>query len=191
MMFYTLRRDVFAATRLRSKNKDESAFEVFTFGNHAHLYEQNADRLTRSIIPIYTFATLNVVGNSDDRPQSGFCTYFFDVERRTADMVWQEKTRTNILGSGGDSSIRDSLISVLRAIHFLESEKPTPTSKSPIFSPVLDPYDWVTPTQRAHAGEIVIMERRRKGSVILSLPALLCHITGVLKQRFPEKGADS
>jgi hypothetical protein len=33
------------------------------------------------------------------------------------------------------------------------------------------------------------MERPHKGSVILSLPAMLSHITGVLKQRFTEKQA--
>jgi len=189
MMFYTLRRDVFAATRLHIKKREESAFEVFSFGDHANLYKQNAERLMRGIIPVYTFATLNVVGNSDERPQSGFCTYFFDVERRMADAAWQEATRADILGFGGDGSVRASLISVLRAVHFLESEKPKQTNSSQIFSPVLDPYDWVTPVQRAHAGEIVIMEGRREGSVILSLPAMLSHITGVLKQRFPEKQA--
>jgi len=191
MRFYTLRRDVFPATRLHKRRADESAFEVVTFADHANLYKQNADRLMRSIMPIYTFATLHVVGNGDDRPQSGFCTYFFDVERRMADLAWQEATRADILGFGGEGKIRDSLISVLRAVHFLESEKPTRNNSSTIFSPVLDPYGWVAPVQRAHAGEIVIMDRRREGTVILSLPALLSHITGVLKQRFPEKGAAS
>jgi len=189
MRFYTLRRDVFAATRLRNRGVDESAFEVLTFAHHRDLYKKNAGRLTRSVLPIYTFATLNVVGSSDDRPQSGFCTYFFDVEHRMADGPWQEATRADILGFGGDGSVRASLISVLRAVHFLESEKPKQKNSSQIFSPVLDPYDWVTPVQRAHAGEIIIMERRREGSVILSLPAMLSHITGVLKQRFPEKQA--
>lgn len=188
MRFYTLRRDVFAATRLRNRGMDESAFEVLTFADHQQLYKQNADRLTRSVLPIYTFATLNVVGSSDGRPQSGFCTYFFDEERRIGDAAWHEATKADILGFGGDGSVRASLISVLRAVHFLESEKPRQKNSSQIFLPVLDPYDWVAPVQRAHAGEIVIMDRPREGSVILSLPAMLSHITGVLKQRFPEKG---
>ncbi|MBO9395040.1 hypothetical protein, partial [Caldilinea sp.] len=186
MRFYTLRRDVFAATRLRNRGMNESAFEVLTFADHNHLYEQNAGDLARSVIPIYTFATLNVVGNSDGRPQSGFCTYFLDVEHRI-DLAWQEAIRADILGFSGDGSVRASLISVLRAVHFLESEKPKQTNSSQIFLPVLDPYGWVAPVQRAHAGEIVIMERCREGSVILSLPAMLSHITGVLKQRFPGK----
>jgi hypothetical protein len=33
------------------------------------------------------------------------------------------------------------------------------------------------------------MDRRDKGTVILSLPALVSHITAVLKDRFQEKGA--
>jgi len=191
MRFYTLRRDVFPATRLRRRADGESAFEVLTFADHTQLYEQNARDLMRGIMPIYTFATLSVVGDDSGRPQSGFCTYFFDVEHRITDMAWQEATKADILGFGGDGSVRASLISVLRAVHFLESERQTHRQDSSIFLPVLDPYDWVAPIQRAHAGEIVIMESPRKGSVILSLPAMLSHITGVLKLRFPEKEAQS
>jgi hypothetical protein len=144
----------------------------------------------RSVMPIYTFATLYVV-NGDNHPQSGFCIYFFDYDARIAYPAWQEEIRSDILGSGGNDNVRASLISVLRAVHFLESEKPKQKNNSQLFSPVLDPYDWVAPAQRAHAGEIVIMDHREKGSVILSLPALLSHITAVLKDRFPEKGAAS
>ena len=182
MRLYALRRDVFFATRLRKRETNESAFEVLTFADHAILYRQNP---MRSIIPIYTFATLHVVGNDNGRPQSGFCTYFFDYDPALANPVWQEEIRSDILGSGGNDRVRASLISMLRAVHFLESEKPS----SRIFLPVLDPYDWVAPVQRAHAGEIVIMDRRDKGTVILSLPALVSHITSVLKDRFQEKGA--
>lgn len=185
MRFYTLRRDVFPATRLRRRTSAESAFEVVTFADHQQLYERHARDLFRGVMPVYTFATLNVVGREDNRPQSGFCTYFFDVDHRMNDLAWQEATKADMLGFGGDGGVRASLISVLRAIHFLESER----QGSSVFLPVLDPFDWATPVHRAATGEVEIMRRRRKGEVLLSLPAVLSHITEVLKIRFPEERA--
>jgi hypothetical protein len=185
MRFYTLRRDVFPATRLRRRTSAESAFEVVTFADHQQLYERHARDLFRGVMPVYTFATLNVVGRDDNRPQSGFCTYFFDVDHRMNDLAWQEATKADMLGFGGDGGVRASLISVLRAIHFMESER----QGSSVFLPVLDPFDWATPIHRAATGEVEIMRRRRKGEVLLSLPAVLSHITEVLKIRFPEEKA--
>jgi hypothetical protein len=190
MRFYPLRRDVFPAMRLHRRSSGESAFEVLTFADHQRLYEQYHRELLRGVMPIYTFATLHVIArkeNENGRPQSGFCTYFVDVERRMNDLAWQESTKADILGFGGDGGVRASLISVLRAVHFLESEK----QGSYLFLPVLDPYSWVAPIQRAHAGEVEIMKRRRSGAVVLSLPAVLSHITEVLKSRTPEKDAQA
>lgn len=185
MRFYTLRRDVFPATRLRRRSSTESAFEVVTFADHQQLYERHARDLFRGVMPVYTFATLNVVGRDDNRPQSGFCTYFFDVDHRMNDLAWQEATKADMLGFGGTGGVRSSLISVLRAIHFLESER----QGSSVFLPVLDPFDWATPVHRSATGEVEIMRRRRKGEVFLSLPGVLSHITEVLKVRFPESKA--
>jgi hypothetical protein len=38
----------------------------------------------------------------------------------------------------------------------------------------------VNPLKRAAAGEVVVMTNRRRGSVLLSLPAVLAHVTKVL-----------
>lgn len=180
MQLYTLRRDVFPATRLRRRAGSESAFEVVNFKDHQQMYDSVSNDALRSIMPIYTFATLAVVGEESDRPQSGFCTYFFDVEQRITDVEVRETVRQNILGIGAQAAeVRKSLISVLRAIHFMESEKSPPKS-TPVLLPVLDPYSWVNPDKRAAAGEIEVMTRRRSGSVLLSLPAVLAHVTKVL-----------
>ena len=180
MHLYTLRRDVFPATRLRKRMGAESAFEVLSFKDHQEMYEAVSVDALRSIMPVYTFATLAVVGEEEDRPQSGFCTYFFDVEQRITDAELRETVRQNILGVGAQAAdVRNSLISVLRAIHFLESEK-SPPKTSTVLLPVLDPYSWVNPLKRAAAGEIDAMTRRRGGSVLLSLPAVLAHVTKVL-----------
>ena len=177
---YTLRRDVFPATRLRKRDNGESGFEVVNFKDHQEMYESLGNDVLRSVMPIYTFATLAVVGDEGERPQSGFCTYFFDVEQRITDVEVRETVRQNILGIGNEAAeVRKSLISVLRAIHFMESEK-APVKASPVLLPVLDPYGWVNPVKRAGAGEIEAMTRRRTGSVFLSLPAVLAHVTKVL-----------
>ncbi len=177
MRLYPLRRDVFPATRLRKRDIAESAFEVLSFKDHQAMYEATSSDAFRSILPVYTFSTLSVVGKDNERPQSGFCTYFYDSEQRISDIEVAKLTEQNILGLGGQDGIRNSLVSVLRAIHFMESEKPA--SKA-VQLPVLDPYSWVTPVKRATAGELAVMTRRHNRTVLLSLPAVLAHVTKVL-----------
>lgn len=79
VFLYSMRRDVFPATRLRRRQSHESAFEVVSFKDHIDMYDEIAKDLLRSTLPIYTFATLSVI-DEELRPQSGFCTYFFDVD---------------------------------------------------------------------------------------------------------------
>ncbi|MCK7581962.1 MAG: hypothetical protein MZV65_44315 [Chromatiales bacterium] len=81
---YPLRRDVFAATRLRKRDLQESAFEVLRYEAHQNMYQDGATEILRSLLPVYTFATLHVVDEAG-KPQSGFCTYFFDAEHRLSD----------------------------------------------------------------------------------------------------------
>ncbi|MDI1258271.1 hypothetical protein [Aquabacterium sp.] len=180
MLLYTLRRDVFPATRLRRRGGSESAFEVVNFKDHQQMYDAVSTDVLRSIMPVYTFATLAVVGEEKGRPQSGFCTYFFDAEQRITDVEVRETVRQNILGIGAEAAeVRKSLVSVLRAIHFMESEK-SPSKATPVLLPVLDPFGWVNPDKRSASGEIEVITRRRSGSVLLSLPAVLAHVTKVL-----------
>ena len=179
VFLYTLRRDVFPATRLHRRASHESAFEVVSFKAHQAMYDDIAPDVLRSLMPIYTFATLAVVGE-ESRPQSGFCTYFFDVEQRVSDMQLSETIRQNILGIGAGSGVRQSLVAVLRGIHFMESEKPSDKYN---LLPVLDPFDWATPATTAAAGEVEIMSRRGGRSVLLSVPAVLAHVTKVLHKK--------
>ena len=173
---YSIRRDIFPATRLRRRHSGESAFEVVSFDEHQKMYFEGSADVLRSLQPIYTFATLNVVGE-EKRPQSGFCTYFFDVETRLENFRLNESIRQNILGFGAGKPVHDSLISMLRAVHFMESEKPMGGTT---LLPVLDPFDWAMPATTAAAGEVEVMERRGKGSVLLCLPATLAQATKVL-----------
>ncbi|WP_431273452.1 hypothetical protein ACQ858_14805 [Variovorax ureilyticus] len=176
VFLYPLRRDVFPATRLRKRDSQESAFEVVRYDAHQKMYQDGATDVLRSLLPVYTFATLHVVGDAG-RPQSGFCTYFFDAEHRLSDFNLRETTRANILGTGEAEQKRRSLVSALRAIHFMESEKPSDKTR---LLPVLDPFDWATPTNAAAAGELEVVSRRGGRTILLSLPAVLAHVTRVL-----------
>lgn len=177
MNLYALRRDVFPATRLRRRDATESGFEVVSFEDHQEMYASMSQEVLRSVMPVYTFATLAVVGAEKGRPQSGFCTYFYDAEQRITNVAAAKTTEMNMLGLGQAAEVRKSLISVLRAIHFAESEKPA--TKAALL-PVLDPFDWANPTKTSASGEIEVMSRRGGRSVLLSLPAVLAHVTKVL-----------
>ncbi|MDD2610977.1 MAG: hypothetical protein PHX60_15090 [Giesbergeria sp.] len=174
---YPLRRDVFPATRLRRRSAAESGFEVVNFKDHQEMYQQMAQDALRSVMPIYTFATLKAVGDDKKRPQSGFCTYFYDAEQRVTNIEAAKTAEMNILGLSQTGEVQKSLVSILRAIHFLESEKP---SEKSLLLPVLDPFSWVNPTKNSAVGEIEIMSRRGSRAVLLSLPAVLAHVTKVL-----------
>ena len=176
---YPLRRDIFSATRLRLRGINESAFEVVSFAEHQKMYFAASADVMRSLLPVYTFATLHVVGN-EERPQSGFCTYFYDLEMQLDDLSRNESVRQNILGTGAGHPVHASLVGILRAVHFLECEKPLLSRANAQQLPVLDPFDWAMPSTSSASGEIVIMERRGKGSVVLSVPAMLAQVTKVL-----------
>jgi hypothetical protein len=184
MHLYPMRRDIFPATRLRRRERSESGFEVVNFKDHEEMYDQ-AQEILRSIMPVYTFATLTVVGDESDRhrqrPQSGFCTYFFDVEQRITDVERSLTVQQNILGFGDSLEVRKSLISVLRGIHFAECEK----QQAGVLLATLDPFDWANPTNTAGAGEIQVMTRRGSRAVLMSLPAVLSHVTAVLHKEDP------
>ena len=173
---YPLRRDVFPATRLHKRLASESGFEVESFRDHQDMYDAQTQGLLRSLMPIYTFATLSVVGE-EGRPQSGFCTYFFDSEQRLTQVEWAETIRQNILGVGSGKTVRKSIVGFLRALHYLESEKPTNRQQA---LPVLDPFDWTTPAKTGAAGELAVLSKRGRDNVELSFPALLAHVTKVL-----------
>ncbi len=171
---YMLRRDVFPATRLHTRTRSESAFETVGISDHDDFVIDQGDGVLKQLIPVYTFATLAIVGNDEAaRPQSGFCTYFWDADYQVRNSEWRERVRSNLLGSS--NGIRDCLLNVLRGLHYLEAEK---QPEGGVFKPVLDPFGWVQPTSNGAAGEIVVCpSSRRKGNVLLSLPALLSHVT--------------
>lgn len=177
---YMLRKDVFPAMRLHTRTKTESAFEAVQISDHDEFGLIPENNVQKKLIPIYTFATLAIVGGDDvARPRSGFCTYFWDEDCQIKNSEWRERVRSNLMNS--TLGIRPSLLNMLRGLHFLEAEK---QPDGGVFKPVLDPFGWVKPSTNEAAGEIeVLPPSRRKGNVLLSLPALLSHVTESLHSR--------
>ncbi|MEM9538996.1 MAG: hypothetical protein AAGA60_05725 [Cyanobacteria bacterium P01_E01_bin.42] len=178
LTLYTLLRDVFPATRLHKRENKEAAFEILRASDHSNFSKTFTESNQRDIIPIYTFATLHAIEpQNEQRPQSGFCIYFLVSDRRTENINQTERARQHLINPEGNSPIHPCLLSVLRGLHFIESEKGIQKQQ---YLPVLDPFGWISPNTVEAAGEVNIMHSRRKGKVLLSYRAILTHISGVL-----------
>lgn len=179
LTIYTMVRDVFPATRLRKRLRDEAAFEILRAGDHTSFLQSMEKVRVRDVIPVYTFATLFAI-QEDKRPQSGFCVYFLVSDQRVSNIDWTERARQHLVNPEQQSSVHPCLISVLRGLHFIEAEKGVQNGQ---LIPVLDPFSWISPTTIEAAGEVEVLHTRRKGKVLLSYPALLSHVSQVLHRR--------
>jgi hypothetical protein len=180
LTIYTLLRDVFPATRLRSRETNKAGFEILQAGDYTNFLSSVEKISTRRLIPVYTFATLYSIPG-EQRPQSRFCVYFLMSDQRVSDFNWSERARQNLtVPEPNTSNIHPCLISVLRGLHFIEAEKGVQNGQ---FLPVLDPFPWISPKTVEAAGDVRILHSRRGGKVYLSYPALLTHVSQVLHRR--------
>ena len=180
LTIYTLLRDVFPATRLYKREKNQAGFEILQAGDYTNFLSSVEKISTRQLIPVYTFATLYSIPG-EQRPQSGFCVYFLMSDQRVSDFNWSERARQNLtVPEPNTSNIHPCLISVLRGLHFIEAEKGVQNGQ---FLPVLDPFPWISPKTVEAAGDVRILHSRRGGKVYLSYPALLTHVSQVLHRR--------
>jgi hypothetical protein len=176
---YPIVRDAFPATRMRMRDTTaEDAFEILAPDEHLSPGVPG-DELRRDYTPVYSLATMYVVGEAS-RPQSGVCTYFLLGETEPTSVERAERMRANLLiTDGAMAGVRGDLIALTRGVHYLEAERP-PTRDGYV-QPVLDPYSWLAPDSRGNAGEVVVRtSRRRAGTVVLSMPAILEHVSRVM-----------
>jgi hypothetical protein len=176
---YPLVRDAFPVTRLRRREAGrEDAFEILAPDEHL-AGERLEGELRHDYTPVYSLATMHVVDDAK-KPQSGVCTYFLLRAPAAGSIERAERTRANLLLTGGAAAgLRGDLLAVLRGLHYLEAERAP--SRDGYFQPVLDPYGWLSPDSRGNAGEVVVRRsRRRAGDVVLSLPAVLEHVSRAL-----------
>jgi hypothetical protein len=182
LQLYPLTHDVFPATRL-NKRDNQDAFEVSDYQSLLKVWGvdfnlPSYENLNKSLIPIYSLATLNIVGSdNDERPQSGFATYFLITDDNQERLEKESRKRLDLITT--DSAIRKDIIAILRGIHYLESE--AINTKDTHVRPVLHPFSTLRPANIAEVGEVVIHESNKKtGQVVLSLSAILARITNVL-----------
>lgn len=178
---YTLSLDVFQATRLTNRRDavGRHAFEVSHVREHEAFWHAAELGLRDELIAFYTFATLSVVGDEQRRPQSGFCTYFLETSARADEALeWSLAAQTNLIGQGRDPALRDLLLAVLRGVHYLHAER---EPKDGLLRPCLAPHHWSDLGSAEAAGEVVVMHSRRRGNVVLSLPAVLARVGAVLR----------
>lgn len=178
---YALSLDVFQATRVTNR-KDLTgryAFEVSRVREHEAFWDGAESNLRDELIAFYTFATLSVVGDEQRRPQSGFCTYLLESSAGAGDdLEWSLAAQTNLLGQNRDPALRDMLLAVLRGMHYLHAER---EPKNGQLRPCLAPHHWSDLGSAEAAGELVVMRSRRRGDVVLSLPAVLARVGAVLR----------
>lgn len=185
---YPLVRDTFSATRLRVREiATEDAFEIVRPGEHFDVLTEKSRQLRHAYTPVYSLATLHVVGGADaraEKPQSGFCTYFL-LRDDLAPVEPVEQMRANLILP--TSPVRQGLIGVLRSIHYLEAERAIGPSS---VQPVLDPYDWMAPLNVGKVGEVIVHARSRSahGTVSLSITAVLDIVSRVV-HALPRSGA--
>src|SRR5262249_25855889 len=75
LYIYPVGRDAFPGTRMRTRDaRLEDAFEILAPDEHP-TPGAPGDELRRDYTPVYSLATLHVVGDAA-KPQSGVCTYF-------------------------------------------------------------------------------------------------------------------
>ena len=178
LTLYLFRRDFFPAIRISGQSKQPEAFEVQRASDHSSFQARNKISSGREIIPFYTFATLFVVATEQERPQSGFCTYYLEFDSRVSSVEWAEKARATIIDSDRSSIMRPAIITALRGLHYLHAEKPV---SNKCIQPKLYPYDWIKPPSIGGLGEMHAIKGPGKPNVIISFPAVLSRVTSVLR----------
>lgn len=192
LRLYRLVRHVFPALRLKgghARRDGPDVYEVVGYDEHHDRWMDASSRFAggamHGLVPFYSLATLRVVGDDEGRPQSGFVTYSALMDQ-TALGPAAFATNAALLGDGQEGRrLREGVISCLRALHYLEAERPARhrVGQKRYVQPVLDPYGWSTPARKEDIGEIAVRpagERRGTGGVVLSLPAMLERVMLVL-----------
>jgi hypothetical protein len=182
LFLYPLVRDVFPAVRLSGGDQQgkDGAYEITSVGLQGYRLPESFEYVRTNYTPVYSIGTLRIVGKeSDNKPQSGICTYFLLNDVRPKDEQRMQRVRSYLLLP--ESGMREDLLMALRSVHLLESEE-VPLKNSSLVRPVLDPYRWISPDTLENAGDIPIYEKNNNKSVVLSLQAVLARISDILHQ---------
>ena len=97
LFVYPLVRDTFPVTRMRRRDtENEDAFEILAPDEHLAGGTLAVGDLRRDCSPIYSLATLHVIGEAT-KPQSGVSTYFLLRNESSASIEHPERMQANLL----------------------------------------------------------------------------------------------
>ena len=164
MNFYPLQSDIVPALSLKIREKG-TVYEVPHYKYQAAAINKKDFKQS---LPIYCFATKKTVGI---RTQNGVCTYFYMLSSQEQSIHNDKRLRLHhAMIDERDSVEMKSVRSILRGIHYFESEKP---KAGLAFDPVLEPSHIGASTSIQKLGEVIISSRMNKGEIVMSLPAMI------------------
>ena len=164
MNFYPFQSDTIPALSLKTSDNSR-AYEVPHHHYHTAIINQKEYKQSLSV---YSFATKRTVGV---RTQNGICSYFYMLTSQEHSIHNDKRIRLHSkIIDVNDSNEMKSIRSVLRGLHYFESERPTAGKN---FTPVLEPSHIRGTTGIQELGEVIVSSRLNKGEVVMSLPALI------------------
>lgn len=164
MNFYPFQSDTIPALSLKTSDNSR-VYEVPHHKYHTAIINKKEYKQSLSV---YSFATKRTVGV---RTQNGICSYFYMLTSQEHSIHNDKRVRLHsLIIDVNDSNEMKSIRSVLRGLHYFESERPT---AGKIFTPVLEPSHIRGTTGIQELGEVIVSSRINKGEVVMSLPALL------------------
>ncbi|GCD54080.1 hypothetical protein [Acetobacter pasteurianus] len=167
------------------RNSTPIAYEIVGAQDHASLTSGNylgEEPAPASLSPIYSVATLHVVGDEHWSPRSGLTTYSWLQGPTVPNCHYTDALHRarEVLIDG--SAAQKSLCLILRSLHYIETERsPKKNGGSRLFLPLLNPFN---AKSTAEMGEIEITQAHSNmhmGSLHISGPALFSRINDVLE----------
>lgn len=153
--------------------------------------EEGEERVT----PIYSLATLRVIGSEEEMTQFGVSSYHLFRDATVLDTPFSERMGYNLTNreSSPDKNVYDAMRLLLRGIHLLEREQGLDQmpyqEELGVRGVVLDPYaDWAYPQNKSQVGEINV-GKVQGSDVYVSLSGVLARYEKIYRSLNQEREA--
>ncbi|MGY5394439.1 hypothetical protein [Acinetobacter sp. NigerLNRRAM0016] len=177
--FYPCQSDTIPALNIKQREIG-SLCEV---PHHQHHTASANCSIHKQSLSILSIATMKTVGA---RTQNGICSYFYMLTSQEHSIHNDKRTKLHAkVIDTQDTNEMKAIRSVLRGVHYYESERPSGTERAEkkFYNPILQPSHIRGTTGIQELGEIIVSKRQTKGEVLMSLPAMI----GKLEEYIIEK----
>jgi hypothetical protein len=177
--FYPCQSDTIPALNIKQREIG-SLCEVPHHQFHTASANHSVHKQSLSILSLATMKTVGV------RTQNGICSYFYMLTSQEHSIHNDKRTKLHAkVIDTQDSNEMRAIRSILRGVHYYESERPSGTERAEkkFFNPILQPSHIRGTTGIQELGEIIVSKRPTKGEVLISLPAMI----GKLEEYIIEK----